>query len=73
MYSTGDVSGKGQREGEGPSEGCKRPAPRGPNVVCGEMHAADRIYMLIYSLIEKTRELQFPPKPKELDSTCLIG
>ena len=66
MYSTGDVSGKGQWTGAGA-------VPGSPNVFCGEMHAADRMYMLIYSLIEKTRELQFPPKPKELDNTCLIG
>ena len=62
----GDVSGKGQWAGVGAEAGS-------PKVFCGEMQAEDRIYMLIYSLIEKTRELQFPPKPKELDNTCLIG
>ena len=87
IYSTGDESGKGQWAGAGlgpsaagagadeesPGECSPRVAPGSPNVFCGEMQAEDRIYMLIYSLIEKTREEQFPPKPKELDNTCLIG
>jgi hypothetical protein len=87
IYSTGDESGKGQCRGaalvpqddpagadeESAGERSPRVAPGAPNVFCGEMQAEDRIYMLIYSLIEKTREEQFPPKPKELDNTCLIG